>query len=66
MMFQELPTEVQIIAAQLLAEKIRDNDRCKDKEPVTELAREVRDAFIAIYSPQQCVSAHCGSDQELQ
>jgi hypothetical protein len=46
--FRHLPSSFQTIAAQLLADKIRDNDHLVTKEPVTEIALEVRKAFIAL------------------
>ncbi|MFZ4171348.1 hypothetical protein ACEV60_22260 [Enterobacter ludwigii] len=49
MEFQSLPTEVQIIAAQLLADKIRDNDRRTDKEPASKLAQDVNNSFMHLY-----------------
>lgn len=44
--FQDLPLEVQVIAAQLLSERFD-----PAAEPAKELAQEIRDAFIELYSP---------------
>ncbi|EDM1755075.1 hypothetical protein AH553_07425 [Salmonella enterica subsp. diarizonae] len=50
MKMQELPSEVQAIAASTLRRKIQINDQRADKEPVTKLAHEVREAFISLFS----------------
>ncbi|HAU2799148.1 TPA: hypothetical protein JC239_000463 [Salmonella enterica subsp. diarizonae] len=50
MKMQELPVEVQAIAASTLRRKMKINDQRADKEPVTKLAHEVREAFISLFS----------------
>lgn len=45
MKMQELPVEVQAIAASTLRRKMKINDQRADKEPVEKLAHEVREAF---------------------
>lgn len=51
MKFSELPTEVQIVAAQTLAEKILQDDTAGFVKPApNELAAGVRDAFCELYS----------------
>jgi hypothetical protein len=50
MKMQDLPVEVQIIAAQLLAERIDGVIHQLEKKPVLPLATEIRDAFIELYS----------------
>ncbi|EAO8631494.1 hypothetical protein CVF48_20920 [Salmonella enterica] len=50
MKMQELPVEVQTIAASTLRRKMKINDQRADKEPVTKLAHEVREAFISLFS----------------
>ncbi|WP_154816844.1 formyltetrahydrofolate deformylase [Enterobacter kobei] len=54
MNFAELPLEVQIIAAQALATKLR--QPLGDKKPAKELAQEVRDEFTALYSVPEYAS----------
>lgn len=50
--FQDLPLEVQVIAAQLLSERFDPSYKLDiDEEPAKELAQEIRDAFIELYSP---------------
>lgn len=53
MKFQDLPTEVQEIAAQTLSGKLHQSgfSVIGKTEPAKELAREVRDAFVELYSP---------------
>jgi hypothetical protein len=51
MKMQDLPIEVQVIAAQILKEKIERNDGKTEKEPVESLAQEVRMAFTGLYPP---------------
>ncbi|EDV9708750.1 hypothetical protein NEK12_002549 [Salmonella enterica] len=53
MKMQEIPVEVQAIAASTLRRKIQINDQRADKEPVTKLAYEVREAFIALFSERE-------------
>lgn len=48
MKFSELPTEVQVIAAKALAEKLVQPRG--DKNPASELAQEVKEAFCELYS----------------
>lgn len=52
MRFQDLPPEVQVIAAQTLSGKLCQSGLSivGKKEPAKELAREVRDAFTELYS----------------
>ncbi|HGG3432790.1 TPA: hypothetical protein ACJFZM_004611 [Salmonella enterica subsp. enterica serovar Oranienburg] len=50
MKMQELPVEVQAIAASTLRRKMKINDQRADKEPVEKLAHEVREAFISLFS----------------
>lgn len=53
MKFQDLPTEVQVIAAQTLSGKLCQSgfSVAGKTEPAKELALEVRDAFVELYSP---------------
>ncbi|EMG9444222.1 hypothetical protein V5268_005606 [Escherichia coli] len=50
MKMQELPVEVQAIAASTLRRKMKINDQRTNKEPVEKLAHEVREAFIYLFS----------------
>lgn len=50
--FQDLPSEVQVIAAQLLSERFEPSNKVVIAEkPAKELAQEIRDVFIELYSP---------------
>lgn len=60
--FHRLPVEVQVIAAQLLRERIERNDEKLEKEPVKQLAQEVREAFTELHSPSESFSSQSGSD----
>ena len=66
MRFEELPREVQLIAAQTLSNRLSAlgvgvNERT---EPVKTLAREVRDAFIEMYFQQEPASVQHDNGQE--
>ncbi|EAA6838842.1 hypothetical protein FGS43_07445 [Salmonella enterica] len=62
MKMQDLPVEIQAIAASMLREKIESNDRRTNKEPVAKLAHEVREAFTTLYSPAESEPFRPGSD----
>lgn len=64
MKMQDLPVEVQVIAAQLLAERIDCATRGVEKKPVTPLAQEVRDAFIELYSQPHTFCSQRNTAQE--
>ena len=68
MKFQELPREVQLIAAQTLSNRLSTlgvgvNERT---EPVKILAREVRDAFIEMYFQPESASVQHDNDQTCE
>ncbi|EKN4139363.1 formyltetrahydrofolate deformylase [Yersinia enterocolitica] len=52
MKFEELPREVQMIAAKTLSDRFPSAGSSKSNgfEPATALAREVKEAFIELYS----------------
>lgn len=54
MEFRDLPLKVQEIAAQCLADKINVTlgfaEVCVKKEPAKEQARQIREAFVELYS----------------
>lgn len=59
MKMKDLPVEVQVVAAKLLAEKINEVSRSLEKKPALPLAQEIRDAFIELYSqPHTSCSQH--------
>ncbi|WP_447886974.1 hypothetical protein [Serratia fonticola] len=62
MKFQDLPPEVQVVAAQTLPGKLCQSgfSVISKTEPAKELAREVKAAFIELYS--ELVSTHQQSD----
>lgn len=62
MEFKYLPTEIQVIAALTLRGKIEINDERTTKEPVVQLAREVREAFMTLYYPGKVEPSQTGSD----
>lgn len=64
MKFEELPHELQLIAAQTLSNRLSElgvgmNERI---EPVKTLAREVKEAFIELYLPSESELARNGND----
>ncbi|EAA1197845.1 hypothetical protein D7O08_15350 [Salmonella enterica subsp. enterica serovar Brandenburg] len=61
MKMQELPVEVQAIAASTLRRKMKINDHRADKEPVEKLAHEVREAFTKLYLPVEVDPSQRGS-----
>lgn len=66
MKFEELPHEVQLIAAQVLADRMPPSSVGAVKqeiEPAVKLARDVRDAFIELYSLPGFASVQNDSDQ---
>ncbi|CNL30382.1 phage protein [Yersinia frederiksenii] len=66
MIFVELPREVQLIAAQTLSNRLSMLGVAMNEqiEPVKTLAREVREAFIEMYSQQEPASVQHDNGQE--
>ncbi len=66
MRFVELPREVQLIAAQTLSSRLSTLGVGMDEKiaPVKTLAREVREAFIEMYSQQEPASVQHDNGQE--
>lgn len=68
MKFEELPREIQLIAAQALSNRLSTlGSGVKEQiEPVKTLAREVREAFIEMYSQQEPASVQHDNGQERE
>ncbi|MHA3612688.1 formyltetrahydrofolate deformylase [Yersinia enterocolitica] len=64
MRFEELPYEVQMIAAKTLSDRFPSAGSSKSNgfEPATALARDVKAAFIELYLPPEPASTQSGSD----
>lgn len=59
MEFEELPIEVQKIAAQALADRFSPSGMApptSNTEPANKLAREIREAFVQLYSQDEVIS----------
>lgn len=65
MKFDDLPPEVQLIAAQALSNRISalGGGLVERIEPVKSLAREVREAFIEMYLQSESASVQSDNDQ---
>lgn len=68
MKFEELPREVQLIAAQTLSNRLSMlGAGVKERtEPVKTLAREVREAFIEMYFQPESASVQNDNGQERE
>lgn len=60
MQFKELPTDLQIIAADCLRQKLVDIDSTQ-KEPAITLAQCIKAAFIELYSPAPAAAPQHGN-----
>lgn len=63
MKFSELPTEVQVVAAKALAEKLLQPQG--DKKPASDLAREVKEAFVELYTETNTPESKIGCDRDI-
>lgn len=62
MKFQDLPSDVQAIAAQTLQTLILEERFNTEKKPATKLAEEVKSAFLGLYVEDEVILVDCKPD----